>query len=100
MAKRIEDGEPGVDTQSTSSDESNQAQQSDGKIRDDLRQRLTEDTRIGEIENASGITVDVQNGVVTLTGSVESEMAKRAAWDDSWNVPGVKDVFNNLRIIR
>ncbi len=75
-------------------------QPSDAAIGDDLRKRLIADTRVGEIEDANQITIDVQNGIVTLTGSVASEMAKRAAWDDSWDVPGVKDVFNNLRITR
>ncbi|WP_051006722.1 BON domain-containing protein [Nitrolancea hollandica] len=82
------------------SDLPGQSQRSDAAIRDDLRKRLIADTRVGEIEDANRIAIDVQHGVVTLTGSVASEMAKRAAWDDSWDVPGVKDVFNNLRIIR
>ncbi len=77
-----------------------QSHRSDAAIRDDLRKRLIADTRVGEIEDANRIAIDVQNGIVTLTGSVASEMTKRAAGDDSWAVPGVMDVFNNLRIIR
>lgn len=77
-----------------------QSRRSDAEIRDDLRKRLIADTRVGLIENADRIAIDVRNGVVTLAGSVESEMAKRAAWDDSWDVPGVFDVYNNLHIIR
>lgn len=76
------------------------SRRSDAAIREDLRQRLIADTRVGEIEDANRIAIDVRNGIVTLTGSVESEMARRATWDDSWDVPGVSDVFNNLRIIR
>ncbi|HEU4793481.1 MAG TPA: BON domain-containing protein [Nitrolancea sp.] len=83
-----------------SSDVPDQPRRRDAEIRDDLRNRLIADTRIGLIDDADRITIDVRNGVATLTGSVESEMAKRAAWDDSWDVPGVFDVYNNLRIIR
>ncbi len=83
-----------------SSDVPDQPRRRDAEIRDDLRNRLIADTRIGLIDDADRITIDVRNGVATLNGSVESEMAKRAAWDDSWDVPGVFDVYNNLRIIR
>lgn len=83
-----------------SSDVPDQPRRRDAEIRDDLWNRLIADTRIGLIDDADRITIDVRNGVATLNGSVESEMAKRAAWDDSWDVPGVFDVYNNLRIIR
>ncbi len=83
-----------------SSDVPDQPRRRDAEIRDELRNRLIADTRIGLIDDTDRITIDVRNGVATLTGSVESEMAKRAAGDDSWDVPGVIDVYNNLRIIR
>lgn len=83
-----------------SSDVPDQPRRRDAEIRDELRNRLIADTRIGLIDDTDRITIDVRNGVATLTGSVESEMAKRAAGDDSWDVPGVIDVYNNLRIVR
>lgn len=76
------------------------SRRTDEEIRGDLRNRLIADTRIGLIDDADRITIDVRDGVASLTGSVESEIAKRAAWDDSWDVPGVIDVYNKLRIIR
>ncbi len=42
--------------------------------------------------------VDVKDGTVTLTGTVNSSFEKRAAGDDAWEVPGVRDVQNNLQI--
>ncbi len=44
------------------------------------------------------IRVDVEKGVVILTGQVSSPRAKRAAGDDAWDCPGVSDVSNQLTI--
>jgi len=48
--------------------------------------------------NSSQVKVDVKGGIVTLTGTVGSSFEKRAAGDDAWAVPGVRDVRNNLQI--
>ena len=44
------------------------------------------------------INVDVDAGIVTLTGTVLNKTAKHAAGDDTWWVPGVTDVRNNLGV--
>ncbi len=44
----------------------------------------------------ASIRVDVEEGVVILTGEVSSARAKRAAGDDAWDCPGVSDVSNQL----
>ena len=44
------------------------------------------------------INVDVDAGVVTLAGTVLNKAEKHAAGDDSWWVPGVTDVRNNLTV--
>lgn len=44
------------------------------------------------------IKVDVKQSVVILGGDVGSALAKRAAGDDAWDTPGVKDVSNQLRV--
>jgi osmotically-inducible protein OsmY len=44
------------------------------------------------------IRVDVEHGVVVLSGDVSSPLAKRAGDDDAWDVRGVKDVSNQLEI--
>jgi len=44
------------------------------------------------------INVDVDAGVVTLTGTVPDKAAKHAAGDDAWWVPGVDDVNNQITV--
>jgi osmotically-inducible protein OsmY len=67
---------------------------SDERIRDDVNDRLTDDPFV----DASEIDVSVQNGEVTLNGTVENRQAKRRAEDIVDNISGVKHVQNNLRV--
>jgi hypothetical protein len=69
---------------------------SDDWIDDEVRRRLTEN---GELD-ARGVEVSVQNGEVTLSGSVADRYAKRTAEDVAESVPGVRDVHNRLTITR
>ncbi len=69
---------------------------SDDRIRDDISDRMWSD---GELD-AGGITIGVDEGVVTLDGTVDSRWAKRRADDIAWSVPGVIDVVDNLRPLR
>ncbi len=71
-------------------------QRSDDRIREDVCERLTMDHDV----DASEIEVVVQEGVVTLNGSVNDRHAKRLAEDISESVRGVKDVQNNIRVTR
>lgn len=59
-----------------------------------VEELLTKDSWL----DASGVEVNVANGVVTLTGTVESRDAKRRAEDWADRVMGVHDVQNNLTI--
>jgi osmotically-inducible protein OsmY len=67
---------------------------SDERIRDDANDCLTEDWRI----DASDVTVRVENGEVTLDGTVPDRAAKRRAEDLVEDISGVKHVQNNLRV--
>lgn len=67
---------------------------SDQRILEDACDRLTEDRRI----DASGITVSVDQGELTLEGNVSSRSQKRQAEDCVEDVSGVKHVQNNLRV--
>lgn len=69
-------------------------QRSDERIREDVNDRLTAHGFI----DATDIECRVQNGEVTLSGYVDSREAKRAAEDVVEEVPGVRDVHNNLRV--
>ncbi len=66
----------------------------DDRIREDVMDRLWVDGQI----DASDIDVSVNNGVITLQGTVESRRMKRMAEDTAWSVPGVDDVQNQLRL--
>ncbi len=44
------------------------------------------------------IDVEVDAGIVTLTGTVPNKHAKHAVGDDAWWVPGVTDVRNNITV--
>jgi hypothetical protein len=69
---------------------------SDERIHEDICDRLTDDWRI----DASEMEIAVQNGEVMLSGMVRSREDKRRAEDMVENIPGVRDVHNNLRVGR
>ncbi|MFL5783964.1 MAG: BON domain-containing protein, partial [Bacteriovoracaceae bacterium] len=48
--------------------------------------------------DASEIEVDVKDGVVTLSGTVEDRQSKRAAEECIENLSGVVDVHNRIRL--
>ncbi|HOG47036.1 MAG TPA: BON domain-containing protein [Anaerolineae bacterium] len=66
----------------------------DDEIKEDIHSRLTWDSWV----DAGQVKIDVKNGVVTLTGEVDSIVEKRAAGDDAWDTPGVLDVSNMLKV--
>jgi osmotically-inducible protein OsmY len=66
----------------------------DERIREDVCDRLTEDSRI----DASDIDVQVKEGEVTLAGSVRTREEKRFTEDLIERISGVRDVNNNLKV--
>ena len=48
--------------------------------------------------NAEEIEIEVNNGQITLKGTVDSRQAKRLAEDIAESVAGVSQVINQLRI--
>jgi hypothetical protein len=69
---------------------------SDERIREDVCDHLAYHPYI----DASDIEVVVRDGEVTLTGSVDARMVKRAAEECCEHVRGVRDVHNHLRVKR
>jgi BON domain-containing protein len=67
---------------------------SDDRIREDVSDRLEQH---GEID-ATEIEVRVENGEVTLEGTVEDRRMKRLAEDVVEDCPGVKQVHNRIRV--
>jgi len=66
----------------------------DERIKEDINCRLTDDAYV----DASNIEVAVENGEVTLTGSVPDRSSKRRAEDVAELVSGVSNVENRLRV--
>jgi osmotically-inducible protein OsmY len=67
---------------------------SDEEIRDDAMFQIDWDSRLRQ----SDIGVSVKNGVVTLTGMVDSYAKKLAAQKAAHRVPGVLDVANDIQV--
>ena len=71
-------------------------QRADDLIRDDICERLTMHDGI----DVSEVSVDVEAGVVTLSGVVEDRYEKHLIEDIADAVFGVQDVENNIRVQR
>jgi osmotically-inducible protein OsmY len=69
---------------------------SDARINEDVCDRLADAPDV----DASNIEVLVNNGEVTLSGTVSGREDKRRAEDLIENVSGVREVHNNLRVAR
>jgi osmotically-inducible protein OsmY len=67
---------------------------SDERIREDLNERLTDADEI----DASGLNVEVSQGIVTLSGTVEQRWMKHRAEDLAESCSGVRDVHNQIRV--
>jgi osmotically-inducible protein OsmY len=71
-------------------------QRSDDRLLEEINERLTHDDDI----DAHEISVSVEKGEVTLSGTVNSRDEKRRADDIAEDVSGVQHVQNNLRVKR
>jgi hypothetical protein len=67
---------------------------SDERIRDEVCELIARQTDV----DASEVDIEVQAGVVSLTGIVEDRAAKRELEDVAERVFGVADVHNNLKV--
>ncbi|HSR65811.1 MAG TPA: BON domain-containing protein [Xanthomonadaceae bacterium] len=67
---------------------------SDERIREDLNERLTDAHDI----DASGLSVEVNNGVATLNGTVSERWMKHRAEDIADGCSGVRDVRNMIQV--
>jgi hypothetical protein len=64
------------------------------RLTEEVNDRLMWDSEV----DATNISVSVEDGEVTLEGSVEDRFQKRAAEDCCYGVSGVTNVYNHLRI--
>ncbi|HUA15432.1 MAG TPA: BON domain-containing protein [Verrucomicrobiae bacterium] len=64
----------------------------DTKISADIQSKFSQDSGL----SSKQLTVQSENGVVTLSGNVENDAQRDAASRQAASVPGVKEVVNNL----
>lgn len=67
---------------------------SDERIEEEVCEALTQDNEV----DASNIEVEVEEGIVTLSGTVSDRRTKKLAENCVEDISGVKDVRNNLTI--
>ena len=68
------------------------------QLAEELKQAVEEALFYDTWVNADAITVEVQDGVVTLTGELPSYEEVRFATDDAWDVDGVRGVRTQLTV--
>lgn len=73
-------------------------EQADERSDGEIKQHLLDQIRTGPYEDQYDIEVDVKKGVVILTGTAKTTVAKRAAGDDAWDTRGVTDVSNQIQV--
>lgn len=66
----------------------------DAQISSDVQNKLNADSGL----QSKQLSVQADNGAVTLSGSVDSEAQREAAARYAASVPGVKQVINNLQV--
>ncbi|HSE48510.1 MAG TPA: BON domain-containing protein [Terriglobales bacterium] len=67
---------------------------SDAQLASEVQQKIQSDFAVANKQ----LGVNVANGVVTLSGSVNNEMERAAAANDAAQVEGVRTVVNNLTV--
>jgi hyperosmotically inducible protein len=71
-----------------------------GQVIDDATITAAVKTKLAaeKLSTLTKVNVDTRNGVVTLTGNVDTETTRQRALDVARGVDGVRDVISNLRI--
>ena len=67
----------------------------DAQIASDVQNKINTDSNLPDKQ----VTINANNGVVTLSGDVSSDAARNAAANDAAQVDGVKTVVNNLQVV-
>lgn len=70
----------------------------DKQISEKIRQALVSDKSLSTV--AKNVTVSTVNGVVTLRGSVNSDMEKMKIDREAKQATGVKNVINNIEVVQ
>jgi hypothetical protein len=73
---------------------SHKGERTDAQVASDVQNKISSDAGI----QSRQISVQVANGLVTLSGDVSSDVERTAAASDAGSVDGVKTVINNLQV--
>ncbi|MGO4762243.1 BON domain-containing protein [Cupriavidus sp. 2KB_3] len=65
---------------------------------DNIKERIAKAIERQAVDDATHVTVDVKDGVVTLRGSLRSWAEREAASEAAWAAPGVTDVSNIIQV--
>jgi osmotically-inducible protein OsmY len=77
------------------------AQAADKPVPDDLIYNLVRQKLAGDnVVKGGALTVDVKEGVVTLSGNVQAEKQKDKAERLAHKVKGVKSVVNQIKVVK
>ncbi|KOS78220.1 BON domain protein [Burkholderia mallei] len=63
-----------------------------------VRERVADALARRAQREAAHIEVDERDGIVTLTGTVDSLIERRAACGAAWSVKGVREVIDHLSV--
>src|SRR5579863_1309060 len=66
----------------------------DAKISTEVQSKFSQDSGL----STKQLGVQSENGVVTLSGSVDNNAQREAASRQAASIPGVKEVVNNLQV--
>jgi BON domain len=66
----------------------------DAKISSDIQNKFSQDSGL----SAKQLSVQSNDGVVTLSGSVDNDAQRDAAARQAASIPGVKEIVNNLQV--
>jgi hypothetical protein len=66
----------------------------DAQVASDVQSKINGDSNVPDKQ----LTINANNGTVTLTGTVSSEAAREAAANDAAQVNGVKTVVNDIQV--
>jgi hyperosmotically inducible protein len=66
----------------------------DAKVSGEIQNKFSQDSGL----SSKQLTVQADNGTVTLAGIVDNESQREAAARQAASVPGVKQIINNLQV--
>ena len=66
----------------------------DAKVTAEIQSKFSQDSTLG----AKQLSVEADNGVVTISGTVDNDAQRQTAGQQAATVNGVKTVINNLQV--